>query len=140
MIELTYVGNDVAVPANGSVPFNFAKKGSCAERFEQDTNTLTLKNPGRYLVTATANVAIPTGGTVGAVSLALASNNVPVNGTTAIATPAAVQEFFNVAMQTYVDVFCGCCKTVSLVNVGTADVTINNQNLIAVRIGCLEGF
>lgn len=139
MIELTYTGDTVTVAANAGVPFNTVKKSSCAERFEADTNTLTLKHPGRYLVTATANIAVPTGGTVGAVSLSLASNATPINGTLATVTPAAVEEFFNVAMQAYIDVYCGCCKTVSLVNTSGIAVDVNNQNVIAVRVGGLEG-
>lgn len=133
MVELIYIGADANVTANAEVPFNRAIGCGCNERYESNTNTLTLLKPGKYMVTATANIAIPTGGTVGDISVALTSNGSVIAGTTATVTPAAVEEFQNVATQTVLTVYpCGN-KTVGLRAI--TDLDINNQNLIAVRIG-----
>ena len=133
MIELTYVGPAVVVPANNDVPFNTVMKSGCAERYEANTNTLTLAKSGRYLVTASANIGVPTGETVSEREISIASNGSVINGTTMQVTPAAVAEFFNVAAQTYIDVYPCAPKTISL-RAGVADVYINNQNLTAVRV------
>jgi hypothetical protein len=52
-----------------------------------------------------------------------------------IATPAAVEEYFNVFSAIYVDVPKGCCYTVSVKNT-TEDTTISvqNANLIVERM------
>ena len=133
MIELTYNGATVTVPANNDVPFNAVMKSGCAERYEANTNTLTLVKAGRYLVSASANIAVPTGGVVGPVTLGIASNGSIINGTTMAATPTVAGAFFNVATQTYVDVYPCSSKTIAL-RAGIAPVDVNNQNLTAVRV------
>jgi hypothetical protein len=65
------------------------------------------------------NVAIPTGGTVEAISLALGINGEPVGATTMIVTPAAVEEFFNVFSAVFIDVPAGCCSQISVINTST---------------------
>ena len=51
----------------------------------------------RFLVTFNGNIQIPTGGTVGGISLAIAVDGEPLLSTQMIVTPAAVEEFFNVS-------------------------------------------
>lgn len=65
------------------------------------------------------NIAIPTGGTVEPISLALAIDGEAVPSTTMIVTPAAVENFFNVFSAIYIDVPRGCCVNVSVKNVST---------------------
>jgi hypothetical protein len=45
----------------------------------------------RYKITFGGNIAIPTGGTVEAISMAIALDGEPVATTTMISTPAAVE-------------------------------------------------
>lgn len=96
---------------------------------------MTLAAPGRYLVTFSGNVAIPTGGTVGAITVAIAIEGEAVYGATMTVTPAAVEEFFNVSASVFVDVpNCNsCCTHVAVENITGADVTVNNANIIAVK-------
>lgn len=63
----------------------------------------------RFRVSFGANIAVPTGGTVGPISLAIAISGEPVAATTMIETPAAVEEFNNVFSSIYIDVPRGCC-------------------------------
>lgn len=134
MIELTYAGGDALVATATNVPFNEVSKHGCAERYNTGANNVTLTKVGQYLVTASANIAVPTGGTVGQIGLAIASDGETVNGKTMLATPAAVNEFFNVSAQTYVTVYPCCCVNVSLRNISGIDINVNNQNLTAVKI------
>lgn len=73
------------------------------------------------------------GGTVGEISLALAVDGEPLQSTRMIVTPAAVENFFNVSAQAYIDVPRGCCSTVAVQNTSTQAIEVQNSNLIAVR-------
>lgn len=57
----------------------------------------------------------------------------PLQSTRMIVTPAAVENFFNVSAQAYVDVPRGCCVTVAVQNTSTQSIEVQNSNLIAVR-------
>lgn len=88
----------------------------------------------RYRVTFGGNIAVPTGGTAGAISLAIAINGEPVQSTTMITTPAAVSEFNNIASSIFIDVPRGCCFEVSVQNTSTQSIEVQNANLIVERV------
>lgn len=88
----------------------------------------------RFKVYFGANIAVPTGGTVGAISLALSVDGEPVATTTMIATPAAVGEYFNVSSSIYLEVPACCCSTLGVKNIGTAAINVQNANLIVERV------
>jgi hypothetical protein len=90
----------------------------------------------RYQVNANGNIAVPTGGTAGAIAVALTIDGEPIRTSRAIVTPPAAEEYFNVTSTAIIDVSRGCCVTISLDPVAaTDDVTvtpvpfINIQNL-----------
>lgn len=87
----------------------------------------------RFLVSFSGNIRIPTGGTVEAISVAIAVDGEPLQPTQMIVTPAAVEEFFNVSAQAYIDVPCGCCVTVAVENTSAQAIEVQNANLIVVR-------
>lgn len=87
----------------------------------------------RYYVAFSGNIQIPADGTVEEISLAIAVDGEPLLATQMIVTPAAVEEFFNVSSQTYVDVPCNCCITVSVENTSEQAIEVQNANLIVVR-------
>lgn len=87
----------------------------------------------RFRVSFGANIAIPTGGTVGAISVALAIAGEPLPASKAIVTPAAADNYFNVYIDTYVDVPAGCCVTVAVENTSDQAISIQNANLIVTR-------
>ena len=88
----------------------------------------------RFLVEFGANIAVPTGETVGPVSLAIAINGEPVVTSSMISTPAAVEEYNNVSASIYIDVPIGCCSQVSVENISTIPVSVQNANLIVERV------
>ena len=87
----------------------------------------------RFLVSFSGNIQIPTGGTVEEISVAIAVDGEPLLATQMIVTPAAVQNFFNVSAQTYIDVPCNCCVTVAVENTSEQAIEVQNANLIVVR-------
>ena len=88
----------------------------------------------RYKVTFGGNIAIPTGGTVGAISLAIALDGEPVPATSMVVTPAAVAQFFNVASSIYIQAPCDCCNHLSVTNTSTQAISVENANLIVERV------
>lgn len=53
----------------------------------------------------------------------------------AIVTPAAIGNFFNVSVMTFIDIQCGCCVTVSVENASpTSAIEVENANIILERI------
>lgn len=67
-----------------------------------------------YQVTFNGNIAVPTGGTVGPIAIALAIGGEPVDSSRAILTPAAVDEYGNVTVTKIVKVPWGCCPSLSV--------------------------
>ena len=86
-------------------------------------------NSAEYLVDFGANIAIPTGGTVGAISVAIAIDGGTVPASTMIVTPAAVEEYFNVSRNITVDIFNGCCQTVTVRNTSDQPILMQNANI-----------
>ena len=95
---------------------------------------LTNQCRARFKVFFSGNVAIPTGGTVGPISVAISVNGEPVGPTTMISTPAAVEEFNNIATAIYLDVPCGCCSQVGVRNISPGAIKVQNANLIVERV------
>ena len=83
-----------------------------------------------YLVDVKADIAIPTGGTVGEITVALELDSSTVPATTMTVTPAAVEQFFNVSGAMTVDVFRGCCESVSLRNTSDQPITMRNAYIV----------
>ena len=75
---------------------------------------LTNQCRARYRVFFSGNVAIPTGGTVAPITLAIAIDGEPFPASSMITTPAAVDSYDNVASAIFVDVPRGCCMTISV--------------------------
>lgn len=103
----------------------------------------------RYQVTFNGNIAIPDGGTVGPISVALAIDGEPIQTSRAIVTPAAAapapptsENFFNVTSTAIITVPRGCCFSVAVENTsgpaavgGVApEILVQNANLTVARI------
>lgn len=95
----------------------------------------------RYQLTFNGNIAIPTGGVVGPIAVALTLSGEPILTSRAVATPAAVDEYANVTSTAIITVPRGCCFNVSLDNVSEAPVggsapaiNLQNANLVVSRI------
>lgn len=107
---------------------NFILKGGCC-----------CNNCGseRYQVTFNGNIAIPTGGTVGSIAVALAVNGEIRPTSTAIVTPSAVEQYNNVTSTAIINVPKGCCANLSLraVNADPTEetataISVQNANLV----------
>ena len=97
----------------------------------------------RYQVTFNGNIAIPTGGTVTPIAIALAVNGEPRTTSRAIFVPAAVNTYGNVTSTAIITVPKGCCFTLSVRYVSadedpattpTPVIEMQNANLVVTRI------
>lgn len=99
----------------------------------------------RYQVTFNGNIAIPTDGTVGPISVAIAIDGEPVLTSRAIVTPSAVApegptstNYFNVTSTAIITVPKGCCFNVSVENTSEsatpAAINVQNANMTVSRI------
>ncbi len=139
MAEYTNSGI-VTVAAGQNVPLTetaVAGKGCIVHREGAGIVTLrgiTNQCKARYKVSFGANIAIPTGGTVEAITAALAINGEPLTSATATITPAAVENFFNIFVAAFIEVPRGCCVTVAAENTSTQAILFDNSNFIAERV------
>jgi hypothetical protein len=82
-----------------------------------------------------ANIAIATGGTVEPISVALVQNGEVLRNAVAIVTPAAIGDFFNVSLETFIELPCGCCDTISVRNISdTTEIDVINANIVIDRV------
>ena len=88
-----------------------------------------------YRVTFNANIAVATGGTVGAISVALQEDGETLQNAVGTVVPVAIGDFWNVSFSTFITIPCGCCVTVSVENIsdGTA-IDVTNANIIFDRV------
>ena len=88
-----------------------------------------------YKVHFNANIAISTGGTVEPISVALVQNGEVLRNAVATVTPAAIGDFFNVGLETFIELPCGCCDTISVRNISdTTAIDVINANIVIDRV------
>ena len=103
----------------------------------------------RYQVTFNGNIAAPSDGTVGPISVSLAIDGEPIQTSRAIVTPAAVaadpptsENFFNVTSTAIITVPRGCCYTIAVENTSSGltatdpapAILVQNANVTVARI------
>ena len=103
------------------IPLNqaaiFTASLPCAKGYiyhENETGNFTLRGItpncfARYQVTFNGNIAIPEGGTVSPIAVAITVNGEVRQTSIATVTPAAVQEYNNVTSTAIITVPRGCC-------------------------------
>lgn len=117
------------------------KKGFVTHR--SGAGIFRLKGAGNscktiYRITFNANIAVAPadeGGVLAPISVALQEDGETLTNAVATVTPAAIGDFFNVSLSTFVVIPCGCCVTVSVENIsdGTS-IEVENANLIIDRV------
>lgn len=145
-----YLANAVqTIPLNS--PAIFSASIPCQKGYvfhEDETGIFILRGItpncfARYQVTFNGNIAIPEGGTVGPIAIALTVNGEPRPTSRAIFTPAAVDQYGNVTSTALITVPRGCCFTVSLRYVAADDdpattptpvINLQNANLVINRV------
>ena len=86
-----------------------------------------------YVIDFGGNIAVATGGTAEAISLGIALDGSTVPASEMIVTPAAVEEYFNVSREVAVDIWAGCCETVSVRNLSAQPIFVQNATIDITR-------
>lgn len=132
---------DQNVAMNGTIPFDIVSipcnKG-CVVPIT--TGVLTLQGSStnrfaRYEVSLQANIAIPEGGAVTPIAVAITLNGVAIPDSVAIVTPAAAEDVWHVNTTATITVPCGCCVSISAAYVDATedDATVTPTPSIFVR-------
>ena len=145
-----YVKNDIqSVALNSPILFNASIPCNSGCVFHEDeTGIFILKGKtnncfASYRVTFNGNAAIPTGGDVTPIAIAIAVNGEPRLTSRAIYTPAAVDEYGNLTSTAIIKVPRGCCFSLSVESVQATDdptvtptplINVQNANLVIDRI------
>lgn len=91
-----------------------------------------------YKVHFNANVAVAPavdGGVLEPVTVALTQNGEVLRNAVATVTPAAIGDFWNVSFETFLELPCGCCDTITIRNISeTTAIEVTNANLIIDRV------
>lgn len=90
----------------------------------------SCKRSVNYLVDFGANIAVPTGETVGPISVALSTDGATIPATQMEVTPAAVEEYFNVSRAANVQIWAGCCESFSIRNTSEIPILVQNANVV----------
>lgn len=132
------------IPAGGTVVFSNdffpCNKGLIVH--QNDSGLFQVRgivnNPcaeyGKLKINFGANVAIPTGGTVESVTLAITVNGVTEPATTMISTPAAVEEYNSISREVEIPIPRGCCQNVAVTNTSTQAIEVQNAIIDLDRI------
>ena len=136
-----YVYNEIQTVYLNS-PVNFNNSIPCKKGYVVHNNGdgifilrgITNQCCATYQVTFNGNIAIPTGGTVGSIAVAITINGEPRLTSRAIITPAAVDEYGNVTSTAIIKVPRGCCFSLSIESVpATSDPTVTPAPVISVQ-------
>lgn len=116
---------------------------------EDETGILILRGCtnncfARYQVTFNGNIAVPTGGAITPIAVAITVNGEPRLTSRAIFTPTEVDEYGNVTSTAIITVPKGCCFSVAVryvdattddpATVPTPVIEVQNANLVVDRI------
>ena len=101
-------------------------------RHRDETGSFLLRGDVT-LIDFGANIAIPEGGTVEAISVAITIDGATIPASDMIVTPAAVEQYFNVSRAVNAQIWSGCCETVTVRNTSSQPILVQNANVIFSR-------
>lgn len=119
---------DTAVPGSPAI---IHREGSGLVKLRGLTN---CQCRARFKVFFNGNIAVPTTGAAGQISLAITIDGEPVGPATMISTPGDENEFNNVSASVYLNVPSGCCMNIAIRNTSTQTISVQNANLIVERV------
>lgn len=88
-----------------------------------------------YKIHFNANISIAEGGTVEPITVALTQNGEVLQNAVATITPVAVGDLWSVGFETFIELPCGCCDTITVRNISdTTAIDVVNSNIIIDRV------
>ena len=140
-MEITYSSLQTVAPQGYVIFDNTVIKGSGCISHREGSGLIKVKGAtcggncrARFKASFGGNIAVPTGQTAGAISVALTLDGEAIAETVMTVTPAAVEEFFNVGSEIYIDVPSGTSYTIGVTNISTIPIEVTAANLIVERV------
>lgn len=125
---------DTSIPCNRGNVYHEGQTGNFILKGARYNNGCNCNQFAQYQCTFNGNVAIPTGGTVTPIAVAITVNGEPRLTSRAIFTPAAVEEYGNVTSTAIIKVPKCCCFSLSVDAVpATTDPTVTPAPVIEVQ-------
>jgi hypothetical protein len=139
MAEYIAVAEQTVAPNQNVLFSDVAVCGNCSSLHRPGSGLVTVRGittqcRARYRVFFSGNIAIPTGGAVEPISIAIAVDGESMASSEMIVTPTVVEAYFNVASAVFLDVPKNCCLQISVKNTSTQDILVQNANLIVERV------
>ena len=137
MAEFTSTIQQVAAGQNAVLDVDVIKSRCVSHR--TGSGLICVENsgcdcrPARYKIFVKANIAIPTGGTVGAISLGIALNGEIVQSSIATVTPAATGDEFSAATEEIINAG-KCPVNIAVRNPNTQTIQVSDLVVIVERI------
>lgn len=129
------------VNANSNVIFTDTPiSGNCSIMNREGSGLVKLRGltstqcRARFRASFGANIALPDGGTAGPISVTMSLDGEPISTTKMIVTPAAVDNYFNVSADIFIEVPRNCCSTIAVTNTSGVTILVQNANLIVERV------
>lgn len=123
---------DTSIPCNRGYVYHEGNTGNFILRGANTSNCCNYA--AQYQVTFNGNIAIPEGGTITPIAVAITVNGEPRLTSRAIFTPAAVGDFGNVTSTAIIKVPRCCCFSLSVDAVpASADPTVTPAPVIEVQ-------
>ena len=101
---------------------------------QSDSGCCCCGNDPEYFAEFHANIAVPEDGTAGEIGLSMSIGGVILPASIMVATPTAVQAFWNVGTAGSVPVWGNCCQQFAIVNVSDSNQNVSVRNA-RLRIG-----
>lgn len=114
------------------------RTGSCCGcrgwlNHDEGSGIFTITKPGVYLISFNGNVAIPTGGTVAPITVAITQSGETLQGSEMVSTPTAVEAFNNISASVLIRVPCNVGAVIGVKNVGADPISIEQANIVVYR-------
>ena len=140
-MEITHASLQTVAPQGNVIFDNTVIKGSGCISHREGSGLIKVKGAtcggncrARFKASFGGNIAVPTGQTAGVISVALTLDGEAIAETVMTVTPAAVEEFFNVGSEIYIDVPSRTSDTIGVTNISTIPIKVTAANLIVERV------
>lgn len=123
-----------SIPCNRGFVYHESETGNFILKGPNNSSNACCNGFAHYQVTFNGNIAVPEGGTVTPIAIALSVNGEPRLVSRAIFTPAAVEDFGNVTSTAVIKVPRCCCFDLAVEAIpATSDPTVTPAPVIEVQ-------
>lgn len=138
-MEITANAVQTVIPGSNVLFTETAVGGSTSIFHREGSGLVTLRgitnqSRARFRITFGGNIATPTGVDPTDLTMSMAINGEEIATTRMMAPAFAAGRYFNIFSSIFLDVPASCCTQISVKNMSTTNVNVQNANLIVERV------